>query len=337
MMTSRERVRRALRFEKPDRAPRDLWALPGVTEGRKAEYEQFIQRFPLDIQSPTWRPGDSGRTRGRAYQKGAFTDDWGVTFIASEDGVFGEVKEPILADWRNLDGFSPPWEYLKEADLHEVDASCRESERFILASAEVRPFERLQFLRGTENLLCDIGYGGPELLRLLRIIHEWEMYSLEMWSKTAVDGISFCDDWGSQTSLLISPKLWREIFKPLYRKYCEIIHEAGKFVFFHSDGHIEAIYEDLVEIGVDAVNSQLLCMNVEDLGSRFQGRITLWGEIDRQHIQPFGTPEEARMAVRRVRAAFDSERGGLIAQCEWGKIDPYENITAIYDEWEKPF
>ena len=336
-MNSRERVHRAVRFEKPDRVPRDLWALPGVTEGRKAEFEAHWRRFPGDFGWCQWSPGNTGRQEGASYRKGRCRDYWGVTFEAAEDGVIGEVKDPLLADWKNLAGFTVPWDYLRKADLSQVDRSCRESDKFILASTEARPFERLQFLRGTENVFMDLALGSPELEKLLKMIHEWELASVEMWSRTAVDGISFMDDWGTQTALLISPAIWRQVFKPLYRKYCEIAHAAGKRVFFHSDGHIAEIYGDLIEIGIDAVNSQLFCMDIEELGRKYKGKIALWGELDRQHLQPFGTPEKIRAAVRRIRGAFDTGRGGLIAQTEWGKIDPYPNIEALYDEWDKPF
>lgn len=93
----------------------------------------------------------------------------------------------------------------------------------------------------------------------------------------------FMDDWGSMHSLLVSPDMWRARFQPLYEDYIRIAHDAGKKVFMmHSDGNITAIYEDLVEMGVDALNSQLFCMDIEELGRRFKGRITFWGEIDRQ-------------------------------------------------------
>jgi hypothetical protein len=159
---------------------------------------------------------------------------------------------------------------------------------------------------------------------------------MEMWAKTDVDGVSFMDDWGSQVALLISPAMWREVFKPLYRDYCNILHAKGKYVFFHSDGFIEAIYPDLIEVGVDALNSQLFCMDIESLGAKYSGKITFWGEIDRQRILPFGTTDEVRAAVRRVRTALDHGNGGVIAECEWGIAAPGENIAAVFDEWLQP-
>jgi hypothetical protein len=245
------------------------------------------------------------------------------------------VKSPLLADWSALDAYRLPWELLDEADFSEVNKSCAGTDLFVLAGTLVRPFERMQFLRGTENLFLDLAYGVPEVFRLREMLHEFFLREMRMWAETDVDAVRFMDDWGTQVSLLISPDMWRSIYKPLYKDYCDVLRSKGKFVFFHSDGDIEAIYPDLIEIGVNAVNSQLFCMDIEGLAARYKGKITFWGEIDRQHVLPFGTPDDARAAVRRVRAALDDGRGGVIAQCEWGVKDPMENIEAVFDEWAR--
>src|SRR5690606_30881517 len=189
------------------------------------------------------------------------------------------------------------------------------TDKFVKAGTSVRPFERMQFLRGTENLLLDLAWQPAEFRQLLEMLHEFFLRDLEMWAATDVDGISFMDDWGAQSSLLIAPDLWREVFKPLYKDYCDIIKGSGKFVFFHSDGYIADIYPDLIEIGIDAINSQLFCMDIEDLARRYKGKVTFWGEICRQNILPFGTVDDVREAVYRVRRALDDGRGGVIAQC----------------------
>jgi hypothetical protein len=335
-MTSRERVIRALRFENPDRVPRDLWYLPGVEMFRKKELEEVLKKYPTDFTTPKYRYGRSKRAKGTAGLVGEYVDAWGCVWRVAEPGVVGEVKEPPLKEWSALKNYQLPWELLEEADLSEVNKSCAETDKFVKVGTEVRPFERMQFLRGTENLFLDLAYGVREVFILRDMLHNFFLKEMEMWAKTDVDGVSFMDDWGSQNSLLISPKLWREFFKPLYKDYCDILHSHNKFVFFHSDGHIEAIYPDLIEIGIDAINSQLFCMNIEELGRRYKGKITFWGEIDRQYILPFGTVEEVKSAVRRVRKALDTGRGGVIAQCEWGVKDPRENIEAVFEEWEKP-
>ena len=223
------------------------------------------------------------------------------------------------------------------ADFSRVNASCAQSEKFMLVwGTAIRPFERMQFLRGTEALFIDLAYGTAEVMQLREMVHEYCLRELELWAQTDVDGIAFMDDWGAQDKLLISPTMWRSLFKPLYAEYVDIIHAAGKFAFMHSDGHIAAIYPDIVEMGVDAINSQLFCMDIEKLAQEFKGKITFWGEIDRQNLMPFGTVEEVKEGVRRVRRALDDGRGGLIAECEWGIDVGAQNVAAVYDAWAEP-
>jgi hypothetical protein len=334
-MTSRERVRRALTFQCPNRAPRELWALPGITMFRKAEMDALLARFPSDFRGPDVKYGTGRRASGTVAVVGTYTDEWGCPFTVAEPGVIGEVKAPPLADIAALDHLRPPDEILDEADFSRVEASCATTDKFVKAGTTVRPFERMQFLRGTENLMMDLAWGTREVYRLRDLVHEFFLRELSLWAKTDVDGISFMDDWGTQNGLLISPQTWREFFKPLYAEYCRIIHGAGKFVFFHSDGHIMEVIPDLIEIGVDAMNSQLFCMDIEEIGRRFRGKITFWGEIDRQWVLPFGTVEDVRAAVRRVRAALDDGRGGVIAECEWGIGVARENVEAVFETWEE--
>lgn len=84
----------------------------------------------------------------------------------------------------------------------------------------------------------------------------------------------------------------------------------------HSDGCILDIYPHMIELGLDALNSQIFCMGIEKL-EQFRGKITFWGEIDRQHILPEGTPEQVEEAVKSVKESLWAG-GGCIAQCEFG-------------------
>jgi uroporphyrinogen decarboxylase len=143
------------------------------------------------------------------------------------------------------------------------------------------------------------------------------------------------DDWGSQNNLLISPDIWRKIFKPLYRDYCEIAHATGKFAFMHSDGCISCIYEDLIDAGVDALNSQLFTMDMNYLEKISKGKISFWGEIDRQHVLPSTDEEFVRDAVRKVARHFYDPKGGIFIQFEFGAGAHGSNALIIFDEWER--
>ena len=339
-MNSRERVLRALNFESPDRAPRFLSALPWVELFAKDDWELLCRDYPGDFESPAGGLAPGERRRGTESRKGTYIDDWGVRWEVYEDGVVGEVKEPIIAKWSALDGYKLPWEQIKNADWDSINRFQEENlageQKFMLAWPGVRLFERIQFLRGTENTFMDMAYGSSEFFRLRDMVHEFNVKVLEAATKTNIDGLMFMDDWGSQTSLLISPAMWREYFKPCYKDYCDIIHSTGKKVFMHSDGEISSIYEDLIEVGIDALNSQLFCMDIEGLAKNYKGRLTFWGEIDRQWILPFGTVADVRRAVARVRRALDDGSGGVIAMCEWGPHNPPENIRAVYEAWMEP-
>lgn len=335
MMNSRERVRAALTFNSPDRAPRDLWALPYVSLFRKDELNDLLRRYPRDFAGVQATPGLT-TDEANLSRPGHYTDEWGSGWHVAEAGVIGEVKQPALADWSALKTFQPPWHLLEQRDHDAINRECVESDRFMLSEATVRPFERLQFLRGSENLFMDIAYDSAELRQLLEIVHDYYLQDIESWCQTEVDGIMFMDDWGTNQRLLINPATWRALFKPLYKAYCDRIHAAGKFVFFHTDGCTQAIYGDFVEIGMDAINSQLFTMDIEALARQYKGKITFWGEIDRQHALPFGTPDEVRAAVLRVRRALDDGIGGVIAQCEWGKDNPRQNIETVFETWLEP-
>ena len=103
----------------------------------------------------------------------------------------------------------------------------------------------------------------------------------------------------------------------------------------HSDGNIEQIFPDLAEIGVDAVNSQLFCMDLERIARNVKGKITFWGEIDRQHVLPSADPQAGRQAVREVARHLYDPRGGIIAQLEFGLGANPAVVASVYDEWEK--
>jgi len=345
-MDSRQRVLRAFQFHNPDRPPRDLWTLPAVEMFQNAEKESVIGEFPLDIETPKFTVGVSKCQQVPSlsrhdrefsiYKKGnQYIDEWGSVRYVAEDGVTGEVKKPVLGSRADLKHFSPPWEFLSTTDLSKVNEQCELSNKFMLSGVTARPFERMQFVRGTENLFKDLIREKDRVYRLRDLIHEYNLEHIKMWLKTNVDGIFMMDDWGAEKHLLISPALWRELLKPLYKEYCDLIHQAGKYVFFHSDGHIEEIFDDLLEVGIDALNSQLFVMDIEGLGRRYKGEICFWGEIDRRLLF-FGSPRQVAEAVYRVRKALDDSSGGVIAQCEWGKNVPKENIEAVYDAWNTP-
>jgi hypothetical protein len=334
-MNSRERVAACLRFETPDRPPRHIWTVPWSVKHHGAELEEIRRRFPEDIcwASDVYEfPGE----RGDPYAVGTYTDEWGCTFDNFHEGIIGEVREPLIKEIEEAASFVAPQVLPTDeaAAREKVNRFCAESDQFVLAGCGARPWERYQFLRGTENALMDLLL-EPELAEeLYKTIHEFFVKEVEFWASTNVDGLFFQDDWGSQQALLIQPDLWREWFKPLYKEYADIAHANDKFVFMHSDGNISSIYEDLVEIGVDAMNSQLATMDLADLEARVKGRITFWGEIDRQNVLTSSNPETGRGAVREITSHLYDPKGGVIAQLAYDLGVVPKTVEAAFEEWD---
>ena len=334
LMTSRELVERTLDFQPTDCVPRQLWMLGVARLNYGSKVDELMLQFPGDIGHATYHMPADANIQGDPQKVGNFQDEWGCVFENIHPGVIGQVKHPVLDNWSKLSHFNPPFHLLKRG-MEDVNQSVAESNLFMLSQCIARPFERMQFLRGSQNLYMDIAERSREFFQLREMVHDYYCRDTEEWAKTDVDAIFFMDDWGAQGSLLISPDSWRELFKPLYADYCKIAHDAGKYVFMHSDGYLFDVYEDLIEIGVNAINSQLFTMDIEEIGRQFKGRITFWGEIDRQHVLPSPDVEVARQAVRRVVNALYDGHGGVIAQFEFGAAARIENAHAIFEEWDK--
>lgn len=330
--TSRDLVKKTLEFRSPERVPRQLWTLPWAKNNHPQELAEIQRCFPDDIIGAPACLRSQPEKQGDPYVVGTFVDEWGCVFENVQAGVHGEVKTPALADWTQADAIRLPEELLT-VDVDAVNAFCRGTDKYVIAGACPRPFERLQFYRKSENLYGDLGEQRPELFAFLDRLHRFFVRQMELWAQTEVDALTFMDDWGAQRALLISPAMWRRLFKPLYRDYIDIAHRHGKAIFMHSDGYISPIIADLVELGLDALNCQLFTMDIEALGRQFAGKITFWGELDRQRLLPSGTPAEIDRAVRRVKAALWRD-GGCIAQCEFGPGGRPENVYQMFKTWE---
>ena len=333
-MTSRELVYETLEFRNTsDRIPRHLWSLPWSTSRYPEVYAHLAETMPDDIVSAPNPLKTPLPEIGDPYAAGTYVDPFGSAFENVQPGVIGEVKHPQILDddWNDADRIRLPEEYFT-LDVDAVNAFCRGTDRFVNMGACPRPFERLQFLRGSENLYMDLADPPPKFFAFLERLHDFNCRLITLWaSKTDVDGVTFMDDWGAQKSLLIRPQLWAEVFKPLYRDYIDIAHKYGKKAFMHSDGNTLDIYPHLIELGLDAFNSQIFCIGVEKL-RQFAGKITFWGELDRQWILPQGSTEDVRSAVRSVYDTLWRD-GGCIAQCEFGPGAKPENVVECFRAW----
>jgi len=340
MVSSRQLVIDTLEFDNnSERVPRQLWTLPWATSRYPETMKKMGINYPNDIievpkEFKVYK--DKPKMFGDWFDIGEYTDEWGCIFTNIHDGIVGEVKHPIVPsddfEWNDTSKIHIPEELLT-IDIEKINEFCASTDKFVLQSDIARPFERMQFIRGTENLLMDFALKPKKMFEFMAKMHDFYCRLLTVWAKTDVDGLLFMDDWGTQKSLLINPAMWVEVIKPMYNDYVDIAKKHGKKIFFHSDGHTLDIIPHLIEIGVDAVNLQIFCIGIDKL-EEFKGKITFWGEIDRQGILPNGTLDDVEKAVEEVYQTLWSD-GGLIAQCEFGPGAKPENVYQVFESWYK--
>ncbi|MFO7612060.1 MAG: uroporphyrinogen decarboxylase family protein [Clostridia bacterium] len=331
---SRKIVYKTIEFDKPERAARDIWVLPWANLKYPDEVKRIREKYPCDIKAANGFNEQSGTVRGDMHSVGTYVDPWGCIFENIYEGIHGEIKNPIVRgeDWEDAGNVHFPFEW-HNVDKDAVNAYCRNTDVFVLSGFCARPFERLQFIRGSEMLYMDLALRNEGMLEFIKKLHKFNIDLMEIWANTDVDSLFMMDDWGAQNNLLINPELWREIFKPMYRDYCEIAKANGKKMFMHSDGNILKIYPDLIEIGVDALNSQIFCMGLDEL-REFAGKITFWGEMDRQHMLADKEPADIDLAVREIKEKLWMD-GGCIAQCEFGPGGKPKNVEQTFETWSK--
>ncbi len=287
-MNSREIVKRTIHFEGAERLPYDL------PQGYGTDFAH-VNMTP----SPDTRPSQG-------------VDEWGAVWENIGVCQLGEVKEFPLKSWDTFDQLTIPdiTEPHRWSTLH--DARERAGDKFLLANG-ISIYERVHFIRGLENTWIDIHDHPDALAALLDILVQMNIYAIKRYAQAGADGYMFCDDWGLQDRLMISPKVWRKFWKPRYARIFTAAHEAGLLTFLHSCGHITAILDDLIEIGLDVIHmDQQENMGLSLLGERFGGRLTFYSPVDIQQTMAHGTLDEIRAYCRSMVALLGRSQGGFI-------------------------
>lgn len=313
-MSPREVVIRTIKFQSPERMPIDL-----------------TDEFGADITGVGMNPSPDDRPRKGVDEWGSVWDNIGVSRL-------GEVKDFPLKRWEDWDKLSIPDIRTPKRWQELSGARERAGDKFLLANG-ISMYERVHFIRGLENTWMDIHQHPQELGMLLDLLADMNLYAIEQYAKAGADGFIFCDDWGFQQGLMISPRSWRELWKPRYARVYAAAHKAGLLTFLHSCGDITSILEDLIEIGLDVIQmDQQENMGLEFLGRQFGGRITFWNPVDIQKTMVNGSLEEIRAYCRSMVNVLGRPEGGFIPK--WygdpvGAGHRPEAITAMCDEFYK--
>jgi uroporphyrinogen decarboxylase len=332
----RERVIAAILNSRPDRAPIMHSPLPGALIKYGEQLNAIFAEYPQDF-GPSEFPIPDPESLPPQYRKGINRDEWGTIWISSFAGIHGQVYDYPIKTWDDFDEYQFPELREDLEGLKEKVSKLRGKEYFVMLGFNPGNFfERMQWLRGFRNLLTDFIRKPRKLYDFADLLLDYCLKSISLVLEAKPDAISFADDWGTQDRLMVKPSFWREFFKPRYKEMFKLVHDYGAYVYFHSDGYIMDIIADLAEIGVDILNPQFSCFNLEELAESVHDRMCIASDIDRQHILPRGKPSEVDSYVKRVIELFSHEgRGGLICRGEINVDVPLENVRAMYRAFRK--
>ncbi len=169
------------------------------------------------------------------------------------------------------------------------------------------------------------------LERILDSLQRLRLEQAKLLCEAGVDVVYDGDDVGMQKGMMISPRMWRRLLKPRYKELIDLCHRYGVFFNFHSDGWIEPIIPDLIEIGVDILNPiQPECMDPVKLKQLYGDRICFEGTIGVQSVLPFGSCEDvAREVLERI--ANLGPTGLILGPTHSIQPDtPIDNILTLY-------
>ncbi len=242
------------------------------------------------------------------------------------------LSGPTLDDYT----FPDPEEFFRSDLKERAFRTCEENrDLFRIAHLGWGLFERSWNLRGFENVLMDAVLAPDFFEEMLDRLTDLYLAFIRYTGDLPVDAIMFGDDWGDQRGVIIGPDRWRQFLKPRWARLYEAAHDAGKIVIHHSCGSVADIMPDIIEIGMDVLESvqpEAAGMDPYELKRKWGDKITFWGGLGSQSTIPFGTPEEIRSEVRSLRREMSHGGGYILAPAKPLQPEtPTENAAALVE------
>ncbi len=369
MMTSRERVLRALNHQEPDRVPLDLGGTHDssiVVEGYerlKAHFgvtapTQIMQRMTraatvdeavlqaLGIDTRAIVIGSPRRSVAAELGPREYRDMWGVERVHPEGGYYYDQRRaPLEGSITVADVRRHTWPDPEDPGLLEGMAARLAWIRTHTEAAAIltlpAPFVHLsQFIRGFQDWYTDFILGTDVLEALFDAVLDITIRiterELEAFGRD-VDVVRCGDDLGGQNGLQVSREHYLRYIKPRHAKFFRRVRELTTAkLMFHSCGSIVDILPDLIETGVQILNPVQVTARGMDpafLKREFGRDLVFWGGTDSQKTLPFGTAEEVRAMVARLIDTFGPGGGFVFSSCHNIQPDvPLENILAMFTQ-----
>lgn len=343
-LTPRENLRALLDRRSPEWIPfsLDVGALPGLTRPVLERFRQNTgaadpaEHFNFDWRTSSLACRYGGRDPRDHYtdlEPGTTFDEWGIGHAPSAiEGTVARSYPPLAHAETVADIEAHPAPII---DPHPDPARIADyhDRGYAVFGYGGSIYEWSWWLRGMEKFLMGTA-SRPDLTDAIVAKVAGHTRQLALASARAgIDVLCFYDDVGMQTGMQISPKSWRRFIRPHWEQILTAIRAEFPHVrtLLHSCGGIRSIVPDIVEIGFDILHPvQPECMDFADVHREFGRHITLCATLSAQRIFPFGSPDEVRAEVRRLKQIAGPERRCIL--CPSNMIQPetpWENILAF--------
>ncbi|MBS7625199.1 hypothetical protein KEJ29_06455 [Candidatus Bathyarchaeota archaeon] len=265
-------------------------------------------------------------------------DSWGVRWELKDNRSDSFPVEHPLKSPDMVDDYPMPSPYEPHVIKRAIEEASRvdRSNTVVMGDNGWGLFERAWLLLGMTRFFIWSFRHQDALKRLIERIAEVKVaITEELIEKVNIDIIAYGDDWGMEDRLLISPNKWRTFIKPYQAKLYQIAKKNGVLVYQHSDGKVEDLIPDLVEMGVDILNIQRECNNWQKIIERFGKRISLWGGVSARTLDIGKLEEIAKETEECCRLGRNG--GVILAPGHALKYSP-EKIDVMRKTWlEKGF
>lgn len=196
-------------------------------------------------------------------------------------------------------------------------------------------FERSWNLRGFENALMDVIAAPDFYEEMLDKLTENYLQFVAYTTDLPIDAILFGDDWGDQRGVIIGAERWRKFLKPRWARIYQAVRARGKIVMSHCCGSVAEIIPDLIEIGLDVLESvqpEAAGMNPYELKRQWGDHITFWGSLGSQSLIPYGTPDNLTEEIRHLHREMGESGGYILSPAKPLQPEtPTENAVAILE------